>query len=148
MTERDPALQGFDALIGTWDIEAKHRLMDAVVSGTDTFEWLEGRHFLIQRTHYDHELLPDAISVIGRPESGEGLVLEYFDVRGVRRTFTVSLEGGVLRTLREHPGFSQRISATLGDETFEAVSQLAETPGDWQDDLTVTYRRRRVSASR
>ena len=31
MTERDPALQGFDALIGTWDIEAKHRLIEDVV---------------------------------------------------------------------------------------------------------------------
>jgi hypothetical protein len=132
---------GFDVLIGNWDIAAKHRLIDAVVSGTDTFEWLGGR-FLIQRTHYDHELLPDAISVIGPPESGDGLVLEYFDVRGVRRTFAVSLEGGVLRTLREYPGFSQRLTATLGAETFEAVIQLAETPGDWRDDMKVTYRRR------
>ena len=41
MTERDPALRGFDALIGTWDIEAKHRLSEDVVPGTVTFEWLE-----------------------------------------------------------------------------------------------------------
>lgn len=136
------ALHGFDVLTGTWDIAAKHRLIDTVVSGTDTFEWLEGRRFLIQRTHYDHELLPDAISVIGPPESGDGLVLEYFDVRGVRRTFAVSLEDGVLRTLREYPGFSQRLTAALGAETFEAVIQLAETPGDWRDDMKVTYRRR------
>ena len=86
VTERDPQLQPFDALIGTWITEAKHRLLDEVVPGTVTFEWLEGGHFLVQRSHNDHELFPDAICIIGAPESGEGLVMEYFDSRGVRRT--------------------------------------------------------------
>src|SRR5919202_505057 len=95
MTERDPLLAPFDALIGTWDTEAKHRLVDEVVPGTVTFEWLEGGHFVVLRSHNDHDLFPDAIGVIGRPESGEGLVLEYFDSRGVRRTYAVSLEDGV-----------------------------------------------------
>ena len=87
MAERDPALEPFDALIGTWDTEAKHRLVDAVVHGTVTFEWLEGGHFLLQRSRNDHELFPDAIWVIGAPEEGDGLVMEYFDSRGVRRTY-------------------------------------------------------------
>ena len=94
------------------------------------------------RSHNDHELFPDAISVIGRPESGEGLVMEYFDSRGVRRTYEVSLEDGVLRWWRDHPGFDQRSYAKLGHDVFELVNQLAETPGDWQDDLRATYRRR------
>ena len=49
MSERDPALEPFDALIGTWDTEAKHRLVDEVVAGTITFEWWEGGHFLVIR---------------------------------------------------------------------------------------------------
>ena len=105
MTERDPALEPFDALIGTWATEATHRLVDAVVRGTVTFEWLEGGHFIIQRSHNEHDLIPDAISVIGAPEAGEGLVMEYFDSRGVRRTYGISLEGGVLRWWRDAPGF-------------------------------------------
>jgi hypothetical protein len=68
----------------------------------------------VLRSHNDHELLPDAISVIGRPESGEGLVLEYFDSRGVRRTYAVSLEDGVLRWWRDQAGFEQRSYAELG----------------------------------
>ena len=142
MNERDPALEPFDALIGAWATEAIHPLVDAVVRGSITFEWLEGGHFLVQRSHNDHELFPDAISVIGAPEAGGGLVMEYFDSRGVRRTYGVSLEDGVLRFWRDHPGFDQRYSAELGDDEFEGVSQLAETPGDWKDDLRVTYRRR------
>ena len=89
-----------------------------------------------------HELFPDAIGVIGRPESGEGLVLEYFDSRGVRRTYGVSLEDGVMRWWRDHPGFDQRSCAKLGLDDFEFVHQLAQTPGEWQDDLRVVYRRR------
>jgi hypothetical protein len=142
MTERDPALEPFDALIGTWATEATHPMVDAVVPGSVTFEWLEGGHFVVQRSHNEHELFPDAISVIGAPEAGEGLVMEYFDSRGVRRTYRISLGDGVLRIWRDHPGFSQRMSATLAPDGFEALYQLAETPGDWQDDLKVIYRRR------
>jgi hypothetical protein len=141
MADRDPKLAAFEALIGTWTTEAKHRLVDEVVTGTVSFEWLEGGHFVIQRSRNEHELFPDAISVIGAPESGEGLVMEYFDSRGVRRTYGVAIEDGVWRTWRDHPGFDQRFIARLGGETFEGLSQLAEAPGEWQDDLKVTYRR-------
>jgi hypothetical protein len=141
MTERDPMLAPFDALIGRWSTEAKHRLVDEVVLGSATFEWLEGGHFVVLRSRNDHDLFPDAISIIGRPESGEGLVMEYFDSRGVRRTYEASLEDGVLRWWRNHPGFDQRARAELGGDTFELVHQLAETPGEWLDDLRATYRR-------
>ena len=146
MSERDPALEPFDALIGTWTIEATHPLFDGVVPGSVTFEWLEGGHFLVQRSHNDHELFPDAITVIGAPEAGEGLVMEYFDSRGVRRTYRASLDGGVLRIWRDHPSFAQRFHAVLGEDRFEGRWQLARTPGDWQDDLEVTYRRRDQAA--
>jgi hypothetical protein len=142
MTDRDPALEPFAVLIGTWDTEATHRLIDAVVPGSVTFEWLEGGHFIVQRSRNDHDLLPDAIGVIGAPETGDGLVMEYFDSRGVRRTYGISLDDGVLRIWRDRPGFDQRMVATLGPDTFEAVYQLAETPGEWKDDLRTVYRRR------
>jgi hypothetical protein len=67
--------------------------------------------------------------------------MEYFDSRGVRRTYGISLEGGVLRMWRDDPEFAQRYAATLGDDAFEGLWQLARTPGDWQDDLKVAYRR-------
>jgi hypothetical protein len=142
MTERDPALEPFEALIGTWDTLATHPMVDVVVSGTVTFEWLAGGRFIVQHSHNEHELFPDGLCVIGAPEEGEGLVMEYFDSRGVRRTYAISLDDGVLRIWRDAPGFDQRFLATLGHETFEGVYQLARTPGDWQDDLRVTYRRR------
>ena len=116
-------------------------MVDETVLGTTTYEWLEGRHFVVVRSHVDHELFPDAISIIGRPESGEGLVLEWFDSRGVRRTYELSLENGVVRWWRDHPGFDQRCSGTLGPDEFEIVGERAEAPGEWQADLSTTYRR-------
>jgi hypothetical protein len=141
MTEPDLALEPFDALVGAWATEATHPLLDAVVPGTTSFEWLEGRRFLVQRFHNDHESFPDALTVTGAPEAGEGLVMEYFDSRGVRRTYGISLEDGVLRIWRDDPEFAQRYTATIGDDAFVGQWQLARTPGDWRDDLRVAYRR-------
>ena len=38
MAERDPALEPFGALIGTWDTEATHPQFDGGVPGSFTFE--------------------------------------------------------------------------------------------------------------
>src|SRR5436305_7443726 len=118
MTEQDPMLEPFAALIGTWATEATHPLVDVVVPGSSTFEWLEGGRFLVQRSRAEHESFPDAIGVIGAPETGDGLVMEYFDSRGVRRTYGVSLDDGVLCFWRDDPAFAQRFCATLGEDTF------------------------------
>jgi hypothetical protein len=142
MTDRDPLLEPFAALIGEWATESRHPMVDEVVTGTAVYEWLEGAHFVVVRSHNDHELFPDAICVIGRPESGDGLVMEYFDSRGVRRTYVVSLANGVLRWWRDQPGFEQRASAQLGADAFELISQVARAPGEWRDDLRTIYRRR------
>jgi hypothetical protein len=134
-------MTSFDALIGTWSTEASHPQIEGTVLGRTTWEWLEGGRFLIQRIHNDHEQFPDSISVIGPPEDGERLLMEYFDSRGVRRTYNISLDDGVLRIWREAPGFDQRLSATLDDDAFTGLWQVARTPGGWQDDVAISYRR-------
>jgi hypothetical protein len=88
------------------------------------------------------EFLPSDEELVERGKAGDGLVLEYFDSRGVRRTYGVSLDDGVLRIWRDTPGFAQRFSAAVEHEAFEGLWQLARAPGEWQDDLKVTYRRR------
>jgi hypothetical protein len=134
-------LSGFDTLIGTWATSATHPQLEGAAPGTATFAWLEGGRFLILRTSHEHALIPNAIAVIGPPEDGDGLVMEYFDSRGVRRTYRTSLEGGLWRYWRDAPGFDQRFSATLGPDTFEGHGELARTAGEWHDDLHVSYRR-------
>jgi hypothetical protein len=135
-------IEPFAALIGTWSTEASHPMLPGVVvPGSVTYEWLAGGRFVVQRSHNEHELFPDAISVIGPPEDGDGLVMEYFDSRGVRRTYQTSLDDGVLRIWRDAPGFDQRFEVRIAPDEFGGVHQLAETPGEWKDDLRITYRR-------
>lgn len=132
----------FDLLVGTWATSATHPSMPGVVvPGRMAFEWLTGDQFLIQRVHNEHPQFPDSVSVIGPPEGGDGLLMEYFDSRGVRRTYNISLADGVLRIWRDDPEFAQRFSAGLDDDGFEGLWQVARAPGDWQDDLAVSYRR-------
>jgi hypothetical protein len=136
-------LEPFEALIGTWETEATHPMFDQIVPGRVTFEWLEARAFVIERSSNEHPAFPDAIVVIGPPEDGDGIVAEYFDQRGVRRTYGIALEDGVLRQWRDDPEFAQRAEATLHPDEFVLQSQVADTTGDWQDDLRVVYRRAR-----
>ena len=49
MTDQDPMFEPFEALIGTWATEATHPLVDVVVPGSVTLEWLEGGRFLIHQ---------------------------------------------------------------------------------------------------
>ena len=149
MSDNEPdngALQAFDALVGTWATTATHPELDGAIAGTAIFEWLDGGLFLIQRTTFDHPQVPNAIIVIGAPEDGQGpamqgLAMEYFDSRGVRRTYLTSLENGVWRWWRDVPGFEQRFTATLAPDAFDGHGELARTPGEWRDDLSVSYRR-------
>src|SRR3978361_849778 len=140
MNANEPGMRPFEALIGTWTTEATHPELEGVVPGSASFEWLAGGRFVVQRTHHDSDMVPDSISVLGPPEHGDGLVMEYFDSRGVRRTYRTSLVDGVWSWWRDVPGFGQRFSATLAPEEFQGYGQLARTPGDWREDLNVTYR--------
>jgi hypothetical protein len=48
-----------------------------VVSGRTTFEWLQGRHFLIGRSRNDRPEFPDGLTVLGA--DGDGLSMRYYD---------------------------------------------------------------------
>ena len=73
--------------------------------------------------------------------SGEFSAL-YADARGVHRVYRMTLADGEWRIWRDAPGFDQRFSATLAPDEFEGVFELAETPGEWREDMRVTYRHR------
>jgi hypothetical protein len=135
-------LEPFEALVGTWTIEATHvALRGAVVPGQSTFEWLEGKRFLIQRSRYDHPEIPDAMAVLGVTD--ERLSMHYFDSRGVYRVYAVSLSEGTWRFSRDAPDFSQRFTGTFSDDgnTITGRVELSEDGSTWADDFLITYRR-------
>ena len=113
------------------------------IRGTSTFEWLDGRRFVIWRSHYDHPKIPDAITIIG-VTNGQ-LSLNYFDQRGVYRVYATSLDRATWRYWRDArpPDFSQHFTGTFSDDgnTITGRGQLSHDGYSWEDDLALDYRR-------
>jgi hypothetical protein len=139
---RDPALDRLDALLGEWDTEATHPLLPDVIRGRATFEWLAGRRFLIWRSETSPGI-PSSIAIIGGANTAAAWPMHYFDERGITRVYQVSMDGGIWRVWRDHPGFSQRLSGVFedGGRTIRMTSELQQD-GPWKPDLQATYRRR------
>jgi hypothetical protein len=90
------ALERLDPFVGEWTMEATPPggppwEGDARV----TFEWLEGRTFLIQRWTVDLPEAPDGIAIIGLGDSSDAYRQHYFDSRGVSRIYEMTLSEGV-----------------------------------------------------
>lgn len=135
-------LDGWQRLVGTWATEATHPgLPGTVVRGQATFEWLDDQRFLIQRSHYDHPQIPDAIAVTGILDGKP--TMHYFDPRGVHRVFAVDMTADTWRFWNDTPGFAQRFTGVLSDDgnTIEGSGELSRDGSTWQDDLAITYRR-------
>ena len=122
-----------------------------LITGSATFEWLDGEQFVIFRSHYDHADIPNAVSVIG---DTDGYHMHYFDSRGVYRLYelTVVDDGWVIAIGRDSPTgafdspdapFSQRITYGLeeADQTMSGHGQLSHDDINWDNDLEITYHR-------
>jgi hypothetical protein len=157
----ESALERLNRLVGTWSTDATHpALPGVVVHGSADIEWLEGERFLIHRARTNHPDFPDSISLVGitgrdrvdEPSNGgprvateSRLCMHYFDSRGVFRVYEVSIDDAVWRLWRNAPGFSQRFTGTFADggETIDGRWELCQDDMNWNNDLQITYRRRR-----
>ena len=119
-------------LIGEWTVKAS--LSDDL--GKATFEWILGGHFVVQRLEIAHPDAPDSFAILGPDE--DGYVQHYFDSRGVARRYEMTLEGNRWTLERDHPGFAQRWTATIGDDTIHGTWELNGTK-----DFDTTYTRDR-----
>jgi len=139
-------------LVGDWTTEATHPQMPGVViTGSSTFEWLDGDRFLIFRSHYEHPEFPDAVSIMG---DTDGFHMHYFDSRGVYRLFELTMlsDGWWIATGRNSPSgsfatpdapFSQRMTYGFerGDQAMSGKGELSYDDVHWNDDMEIMYRR-------
>jgi hypothetical protein len=142
---RNRTLERLNALVGEWTIEAGPPggpLWPG--EGRATFEWLEGRTFLIERWTVDLPEAPDGIAIIGAGDEPESFRQHYFDSRGVHRIYAMALSDGVWKLWRDAPDpFPQRFSGTISDEgkTIAGRWEKAEDGASWDTDFDLTYRR-------
>jgi hypothetical protein len=145
-------LDQLDALVGEWKMEAGPPDGDPWPGEARiSFEWLEGRTWMIQRWSIEMPEAPDGIAILGAkdaPASGEEsaasgeLVQHYFDSRGVHRIYEMSFEDGVWKLWREGEPFDQRFTGTLSEDgkTIEGRWEIKEN-GGWRTDFDLTYTR-------
>src|SRR5256885_11927498 len=140
---RDPGLDRLDVLVGEWDSKMTHPQIPGVTRGRATFEWLAGRRFLIFRSDVASSPIPTGIAIIGGGSTPGTWPMAYFDSRGVTRTYQVSMDNGIWRMWRDHPGFSQRaVGAFDADGRTINLKWELQEDGPWKPDLEAVYRRR------
>jgi len=144
LTTPDPELKSLDTLVGEWVMEGSHPFDPAsTVRGRETFEWLDGGAFLIERWTIEHPDFPDGIAILGPDEATGDLRQHYFDSRGVARIYNMSLSDSVWRLWRDNPGFSQRFTGTFGDNgnTITGAWEKSTDGSTWEHDFDLTYRK-------
>jgi len=140
----ESGLEGWDRFIGSWETEGAHPLLPGeAIRGTSTFEWLEGGRFVIWRSAYEHQRIPDAITIIGVTDGQ--LSMHYFDERGVYRVYAAGLDQGTWLYWRDAsaPDLSQRFTGTFSDDgnAITVRGELSQDGSTWEDDLALDYRR-------
>jgi hypothetical protein len=138
-----PNLEELDVFVGAWRMTASLAPEGEEPEAETSFEWLEGRRFLVQRWRVDHPAAPDGIAVIGWDDERGTYLQHYFDSRGVARVYEMSLADGVWKLERMHPGFSQRFTGTF-DESGDTITGAWESSADgstWEHDFDLTYTR-------
>ena len=109
-----------------------------------SFEWLEGRTFLIQRWAIEMPAAPDGIAIIGSGGGPGTFRQHYFDSRGVHRVYEMTLEDRTWRLWRDATNpFPQRFTGTLSEDgdLITARWEKAEDGSTWTTDFDLTYRR-------
>lgn len=115
----------------------RHVQAPDAVTGTQRYEQVLDAAFVMLHWHYDHPEFPDAIALL------DDSSYHYFDVRGVVRTFALTVDDGGWSMVREGEDFWQRSSATfLGEDAMEGVGEISYDGGrTWQHDFAITYTR-------
>jgi hypothetical protein len=119
-------LRRLDVLVGTWRQLGRTRAGGRSVTGTTTFGWLAGGHFLVE-----HGVLTadgrttHGISVTGWDEVRRACVGQDFGGDGERGTSVTAVDGDEIRIHRERVRFSGRI-----DRRTQAITGVWERSPD------------------
>src|SRR5437588_6617674 len=144
----------FDPLIGTWhgegEIPSEPRMK---ISEAVTSERL-GK-FIVFSSIAEPAEVPDSISIIGGAPDGEPQPMHYFDARGVKRQFLMTLAGSRWTIWRapgedwngpDRPGFNQRFIGEISADgkTIEGRWErgMGDAGDEWGIDFPINYFRK------
>ena len=149
MSDASDSLEALEPFVGEWSMAPEFPGMPPIEGAARvTFDWLEGKRFLIERWEVPVPEAPDGIAIIGAdPESDGNYLQHYFDSRGVARVYKMSFENGVWKLWRDRPDFSpldfsQRFMGTFSDDgkTIAGAWEINHDGKGWELDFNLTYR--------
>jgi len=146
-------MKGFELLIGRWhgagEIPVEPPLKMSVEVKIERLG-----EFIVFRSAGEPAELPDSISIIGGAAQGEPQPMQYFDARGVKRLFMMSLDGSTWKIWRapgddwngpNGPGFSQRFIGEISADGNTIEGRWERGIGDagdqWEVDFPIIYSR-------
>ena len=128
MIERTNALKGIEQFIGVWSGTARTQGMNP--ESSQTFEWLSGNHFLLNRSVMDFGGMKlEATRFLGFDESNQEFVMHSVDSLGYDRTYRGTLSNGALRLCGSHERI--RIEVDANGKLLTRWEQAADG-WDWQ----------------
>jgi hypothetical protein len=147
-------MKAFEPLIGRWHGEGEIPNEPPMrISAEATIERMG--EFIVMRTEGEPAEMPSSLSIIGGASEGEPQPMHYFDSRGVKRLFLMTLEGSTWTIWRapgedwngpDGPGFNQRFIGELSPDgmTIEGRWErgLDDAGDQWEIDFPITYVRK------
>jgi hypothetical protein len=147
-------MREFERILGEWRVEGELPLDPPMrFSEESTIERLG--EFIVFRSTADLAEVPDSISIIGGAPEGEPQPMHYFDSRGVKRRYLMSVDGSTMKIWRaptddwngpDGPGFNQRYVGEISadDSVIDGRWERGMGPaGDaWELDLMLRYVRK------
>ncbi|HEY7873780.1 MAG TPA: hypothetical protein VIG64_01530 [Actinomycetota bacterium] len=131
-----------EPLVGEWAMQTS---FPGTPPGRVSFDWMDGRRFLIQRSDAP-DPVPDSISVIGWDASTNRHVQHYFDTRGVARLYQMTFDGREWKLWRDTPDFSplefrQRFTGILTDDgrSISGTWDICHDGATWERDIDLNY---------
>ena len=143
----------FEPLIGTWHGEGSIPIDPPMTITVEATVERMGAWLVLRSTSEISEV-PDNVSVIGGAPDGEPQPMHYFDARGVKRLFLMTLNGSTWTIWRapgedwngpDGPGFNQRFIGELSPDGTRIDGRWERGMGDagdqWELDFPLVYTR-------
>ena len=147
-------MKEFEPLIGEWHGEGEIPMEPPMKISVEAKISRLGK-FIVFSTVSEPAEVPDSVSIIGGAPQGQPQPMHYFDSRGVKRLFLMTLDGSTLKIWRapgedwngpDGPGFNQRFIGLISADgrTIKGRWERGmEDAGDhWEIDFPINYVRK------
>ena len=147
-------MKEFEPLIGKWHGEGEIPMEPPMkISVEATIERLG--ELIVLRSVGQPKEVPDSVSIIGGAPNGEPQPMHYFDARGVKRLFLMTLEGSTWTIWRvpgedwngpDGPGFNQRFIGEISADRKKIAGRwergMGKAGDEWEIDFPLNYVRK------